>query len=264
MPCNGAVLAIVSKRPPKVLTYRRYTPPAIAVKDLFYTPDLQTDTQTLAGDQFRHAVRVMRKRAGDQLMFTDGAGTLATVVLKEVGKREATFQVQQSEVIAPRNYTLSVAVAPTKNTKRIEWALEKMIEMGVDRFVPIRCDHSERLSLKVDRLNAIAISAMKQSQQVFLPRVEEMISLSDYIAQQASLDVAKFIGYKDDSSSSLVDNYSKGRDVSFLIGPEGDFSDREIELAREAGFVPVILGENRLRTETAAVMAVAAIHTLNM
>ncbi len=234
------------------------------MKDLFYAPDLRSDGYTLEGDQFRHAVKVMRKRVGDELMFTDGAGMLATVVLTEVGKRGARFEVRDSMVVEKRPYSITVGVAPTKNTKRIEWALEKMVEMGIDRIVPIRCEHSERTVLKPDRLRTIAVSAMKQSQQAYLAEVADLIPLSNHLKNEATRDARKFIGYQDENSSSLRDNYEAGRDVSLLIGPEGDFSPGEIELALQAGFVPVLLGSNRLRTETAAVMAVAAIHTLNM
>jgi 16S rRNA (uracil1498-N3)-methyltransferase len=234
------------------------------VKDLFYAPDLRSDGYTLEGDQFRHAVKVLRKRVGDELMFTDGAGMLATVVLTEVGKRGARFEVRDSRVVERRPYSITVGVAPTKNTKRIEWALEKMVEIGLERIVPILCEHSERTVLKTDRLNAIAVSAMKQSQQAYLTDVADLTSLADHVRREADRDTLRYIGYQDENSSGITDNYTAGQDVSVLIGPEGDFSPEEIELARQAGFVPVLLGSNRLRTETAAVMAVAVIHTLNM
>ena len=158
-----------------------------------------------------------------------------------------------------------VAVAPTKNLDRIEWMAEKCAEMGIDRITPLLCRHSERKVLKTERLYKILVAAMKQSLKAQLPQLDELTPIEDLIAEGS--DAQRFIAYCDESlprkdRKSLAQVYDPTRDAVVLIGPEGDFDPQEVSSALEAGFVPVTLGESRLRTETAALMAVATMHTL--
>ena len=158
-----------------------------------------------------------------------------------------------------------LGVAPTKHLDRMEWLVEKCVEMGVDRIIPLRCHNSERTVLKTERLRKIMVSAMKQSLKATLPRLDELTPVEQVLAEP--FDGLRCIAYCDEQlpceeRKTLVGSYEPGKDVMVLIGPEGDFSPEEVVAAREAGFVPVTLGESRLRTETAGMMAVAAIHTL--
>ena len=158
-----------------------------------------------------------------------------------------------------------LGIAPTKNLDRIEWLVEKCVEMGVDRIIPLRCHNSERTVLKTERLKKIMVSAMKQSLKATLPRLDEMTPVEQVLAEP--FDGTRCVAYCDeqlprDQRQTLVSAYQPGRGTLVLIGPEGDFSPEEVQAARDGGFVPVTLGESRLRTETAGMMAVAAIHTL--
>ena len=156
-----------------------------------------------------------------------------------------------------------LCVAPTKNLDRIEWLAEKCTEMGIDRLIPIKCRYSERKELKTERLQKILVSAMKQSLKAVLPQLDEMTPVAEVI--NMPFEGQKYIAYCDDAVDRrlLAKEYKPGEDVMILIGPEGDFSKEEVDAALNNGFVPVSLGESRLRTETAAVSACFACHTLN-
>ena len=163
-------------------------------------------------------------------------------------------------------HRIVLGIAPTKNLDRIEWVVEKCVEMGVDRIVPLRCHNSERTVLKTERLRKIMVSAMKQSLKATLPRLDEMTPVEQVIAEPWS--GVRCIAYCDEqlpreARRTLADVYTAGQDVMVLIGPEGDFSPEEVQAATAAGFSAVTLGESRLRTETAGMVAVAAIHTLD-
>jgi 16S rRNA (uracil1498-N3)-methyltransferase len=159
-----------------------------------------------------------------------------------------------------------LAIAPTKNLDRIEWLVEKCVEMGIDRIIPLRCHNSERTVLKTERLKKIMVAAMKQSLKATLPQLDEMTPLEQVVAEP--FEGTRCIAYCDallprEQRRTLADVYRPGSDVMVLIGPEGDFSPDEVQAATTAGFIPVTLGESRLRTETAGLMAVAAIHALD-
>ena len=162
-------------------------------------------------------------------------------------------------------HRIVLGIAPTKNLDRIEWLVEKCVEMGVDRIIPLRCHNSERTVLKTERLKKIMVSAMKQSLKATLPQLDELTPIGHVLAEP--FDGTRCIAYCDeqlprDERHSLAGAYRPGSDVMVLIGPEGDFSPEEVQEARAAGFIPVTLGESRLRTETAGMMAVAWIHAL--
>jgi 16S rRNA (uracil1498-N3)-methyltransferase len=158
-----------------------------------------------------------------------------------------------------------VAVAPTKHSDRIEWLVEKLVEIGVDRITPLRCMRSERRDINAERLRKIAVAAMKQSLKALLPRVDEMTPLTAYLAEAAASGEQRFVGYCDADTERrlLARAYSPGAPVRLLIGPEGDFAPEEIAAALRAGYAPVTMGDNRLRTETAALTACDTIHIVN-
>ena len=223
---------------------------------LFYCPDIET-RQTLSEEESAHCVRVLRYTAVDEILITDGKGTTYTARITNPHPKHCDFEILARERQEPHHaFHLHIAVAPTKNIERLEWAVEKCVEIGVDEIKPLLCRFSERKQLRTDRLEKIILSAAKQSLTPYLPVLHELTPYDTFIREQAEKKHQKFIAhcYKEDKRV-LRDEIEQGRDVLVLIGPEGDFSEREIEDALRAGFIPVSLGNNRLRTETAAVVA---------
>ncbi len=232
----------------------------------FYAPDI-AEQPVLPEVESGHAVRVLRHREGDILEVVDGAGALYRCRLVAAHPKHAALEVEE-RIECPKVWkpTITLAVAPTKNMDRMEWLVEKLVEIGIDRIVPLRCERSERRELKSERLRKIAVSAMKQSLKAILPAVDETTPLTAFLREAASMtDTQRFVAWCDDTSerSLLAKTYTAGSDVVVLIGPEGDFSPAEVAMAVEAGFVPVTMGDNRLRTETAALVAVDTIHVIN-
>ena len=231
----------------------------------FYCPDI-ADTLTLGEEDSKHCVKVLRMAEGDTIEVVDGNGTLYTCRIAMAHPKRCAVEVVDSVKQLPHwGCRITLAIAPTKNLDRIEWLVEKCVEMGIDRIIPLRCHNSERTVLKTERLKKIMVSAMKQSLKATLPQLDEMTPIELVIGQAGS--GIRCIAYCDallprEERLSLATAYKPGQDVTVLIGPEGDFSPEEVAMAREAGFVPVTLGESRLRTETAGLMAVAWIHAL--
>ena len=227
---------------------------------LFYCPDIETK-QTLSEEESGHCVRVLRYTAGDEILITDGKGTTYTARITNPHPKHCDFEILTREKQQPHHaFHLHIAVAPTKNIERLEWAVEKCVEIGVDEITPLLCRFSERKQLRTDRLEKIILSAAKQSLTPYLPVLHELTPYDEFIKAQRdnphSANRLKFIAhcYKEDKRV-LKDEIVRGRDVLVLIGPEGDFSEQEIQSALSSGFVPVSLGNSRLRTETAAVVA---------
>lgn len=229
----------------------------------FYAPDILTDPILPASDS-QHCIRVLRMRQGDCIEVIDGRGNKYSCRIADANAHKTAVEIIGSETISPAwNYNITVAVAPTKNIDRMEWLVEKLTEIGVNRIVPLLCRHSERKEIKTDRLERIAVSAMKQSLKATLPQIDAMTPVDDIIS--ASLPGQRFIAYCDRSIPRriLTKEITPGTDATILIGPEGDFDPVEIHGALEAGFIPVSLGDNRLRTETAALVACDTIHIIN-
>ena len=232
----------------------------------FYCPDI-ADTLTLGEEDSKHCVRVMRMAEGDTIEVVDGNGTLYTCRITMAHPKRCAIEVLDKEVQTPHwGHRIVLAIAPTKNLDRIEWLVEKCVEMGIDRIIPLRCHNSERTVLKTERLKKIMVAAMKQSLKATLPQLDEMTPLDQVVAEP--FEGTRCIAYCDamlprELRRTLADVYRPGSDEMVLIGPEGDFSPDEVQAATTAGFIPVTLGESRLRTETAGLMAVAAIHALD-
>lgn len=223
---------------------------------LFYNPILTEETTQVAfsKDESRHIVKVLRKRVGDQLQITNGKGWLFIAEISLTDIKNCLAIILSKSFLPPRDYKIHLAVAPTKMNDRYEWFLEKATEIGVDTVTPIICDHSERKIIKNDRFEKILQSAMKQSLHYYLPKLKEAISFSEFI--DTVFSGQKFIAHCEETDRlSLKASLEPHTDVLILIGPEGDFSTKEIALAKASGFLPVMLGSTRLRTETAAVVA---------
>lgn len=223
---------------------------------LFYNPNIVSEQETFSFDkeESRHIVKVLRKKEGDKLFVTNGLGFLfeAEIVLATDHK----CQVKMVAVVLeePKKYRLHLAVAPTKMNDRYEWFLEKATEIGIDQITPIFCEHSERKHFNHERMEKILISALKQSNQYTLPKLNPAISFKEFMKQK--YDGLNFIAHCEETNrKSLKEMLQINTDVTLLIGPEGDFSSQEIEMALKAGYIPVTLGQTRLRTETAAIAA---------
>jgi 16S rRNA (uracil1498-N3)-methyltransferase len=217
----------------------------------------------LQEEEARHAIKVLRLRKDDEVFATDGIGNWFQCTINEIGKKHCSLQIQNiQQERGKKDYKIHIAIAPTKNIKRFEWFLEKATEMGIDEISPIISEHSERKDLKVVRSNKVITSAMKQSLKAYHPKLNEPIKYSKFIENIESdeLYIAHLI---DERQGDLKNLYKKNKDVCILIGPEGDFSKKEVEMAISKGFKAVRMGIERLRTETAALFAVANIHFVN-
>ncbi len=220
---------------------------------LFYTPDLEGSSYTLN----EHAVRVLRLQEGDIIQLIDGKGNFSNAKITEAHpKRIVDTQTEYGK----RKSWLHIAVAPTKNIDRLEWFLEKATEIGIDEITPILCEHSERKVIKDDRLEKVIVSAMKQSLKAYLPKLNPLTPLSELM--DTNFEGKKFVAHCYEQDKRQLKNEVAGSLASLvIIGPEGDFSESEVDEAMAKGFIPVSLGESRLRTETAALVAC---HTCNL
>jgi 16S rRNA (uracil1498-N3)-methyltransferase len=229
---------------------------------IFYCDRIQ-ECPELSEEDSVHAVRVLRHVEGDEITVVDGMGTFYSCAITEAHPKHCRFRILQEEKEQHWSYRVELAVAPTKNADRIEWCLEKATEMGLDRFVPLKTRFSERKDMKTGRLQRVAVSAMKQSLKATLPQIDEMTDIGTFLKEP--FDGQKFIAHclKDSPRKLLSQEIRPNTAVRVLIGPEGDFSESEVELAMANGYVPVSLGEQRLRTETAALASVHTVHVIN-
>jgi 16S rRNA (uracil1498-N3)-methyltransferase len=226
----------------------------------FYAPDLSGGaTHTLPEDESKHAVRVLRLGPGQAVELLDGRGGRYTAAVADANPKRCQLRITHHATVVPRAYFTHVAVAPTKNLDRMEWFVEKAVEVGVERLTFLRCARSERRELKLDRLEKIAISALKQSGQAWLPQLDEMTDFTAFVAELAP--ATTFIAHLEAGErTALAQVAGAGPGCCVLIGPEGDFTPEEIKLALGRGIRPVTLGASRLRTETAALAAVFTAH----
>ncbi len=228
---------------------------------IFYTPNLSGKSFVLDETESKHCVRVLRLAEGDEIVLVDGRGGWFVARIADANpKRCAVAVVDEKLSYGLRNFSIQVAIAPTKNIDRIEWFLEKATEIGITRVTPLLCHHSERKEIKADRLEKVMVSAMKQSLKAYLPQLDEMTKFATLVKQP--FNGQKFIAHCEEQHRELLKNVVRpGENYLILIGPEGDFSPEEIQLALDNGFLPVSLGKSRLRTETAGLVAC---HTFNL
>lgn len=226
---------------------------------LFYNPDIDANAQEIVfpKDESKHIIKVLRKNKGDILDLSNGKGMFFKAEITGTSPSGCEARILERETVKPLEYHLHMAVAPTKLNDRYEWFLEKATEIGISEITPIICDHSERTVVKPGRYERILQSAMKQSLKAWLPQLNEAVPFSEFIEKNSNTESQKFIAHCEESKRfSLKQKLKPGADVLILIGPEGDFSPQEIHTALENAFEPVSLGESRLRTETAAIVAV--------
>lgn len=227
---------------------------------LFYNEQLsESETNfTFDKEESRHLFKVLRKQTGDVIHVTNGKGFLFTGELNMVSEKKCAVQITDSKFFERKNPTICLAIAFTKSIDRIEWMLEKVTEIGVSSIQPLLCERSERNTYNEERLQKILISAMKQSNQFWLPELKTMLPFKKFVEQAVGV---KFIAHcVEEDKKELKNCISKDSCFTIAIGPEGDFSTKEIELAIKNNFIPVTLGETRLRTETAGLVAVHTIH----
>ena len=229
---------------------------------IFYAPYLSTCSD-LPEEESGHVVRVLRHVVGDEIDVVDGTGMWYHCRITSAHPKHCSVEILSSHPDSHWPYLVELAIGPTKNLDRMEWWLEKSVEIGLDRFVPLRCRFSERKELKTERLRKIAIAAMKQSLKATLPQIDEMTDFKRFIEEP--FDGQKFIAHcMDNQPRHLLSHLvRKGRDVRILIGPEGDFSQDEVSFALQNGYLPISLGDQRLRTETAALVSVHTVHLIN-
>lgn len=231
---------------------------------LFYNPELTADRAqfTFPQEESKHIVKVLRKKIGDTLYLTNGKGYLFESRITAADPKNCTVTILTAVKKPERAYKLHMAVAPTKMNDRFEWFLEKATEIGIDEITPLLCENSERRTLKQERMEKVVQAAMKQSLQTYIPKINKAITFTEFMAlsQESNLFIAHCAaGEKPSLKSSLTPN----KNTIILIGPEGDFSPSEIEITLKKGFQPISLGKNRLRTETAAMVACTAVALVN-
>ncbi len=228
----------------------------------FYAPDIESDGR-LPEVESSHCCRVLRMREGDRIEVVDGKGNVyrCEIVASHPKHTDVEILARETEILH-WNPRITLAVAPTKNMDRIEWMVEKAVEIGVNRIVFLDCLHSVRRTVKRERVEKIIISAMKQSLKATMPELDGPVAFDDFVRSESA--PLRYMGYCDPSVErhQFEREYDGIRDVTVLIGPEGDFSPEEVNLAIKSGFVPVTFGSTRLRTETAAIYSLCAAHTL--
>jgi 16S rRNA (uracil1498-N3)-methyltransferase len=231
---------------------------------LFYNPNIDETTETFSFDkeESKHIIKVLRKKDSDILLVTNGLGYLFETEITLASDSKCTVKVLSFEKKPASKFHLHLAVAPTKINDRYEWFLEKATEIGVSEITPIICDRSERKVIKNDRFDKIILTAMKQSNELYLPKLNEAITFKEFLKREN--EGLQLIAHCEETDKKTLKSVLKPNEsVTLLIGPEGDFSEKEIALAIDKQFIPVSLGNTRLRTETAAIVACHSIVFFN-
>ncbi len=231
----------------------------------FYKEDITANSTAVVLDEdtSKHVVQVLRMQNREQLQLTDGKGNLFTCEITDNNRKKCAVVIKQTTNYKPPTTNITIAISLLKNANRFEWFLEKVTEIGVTQIIPLVCERTEKTAFKFERMKSILVSAMLQSQQCWLPQMGEPVKYKDFI--EAGNAAQKFIAHCEDENNkvpltSKLLNPSTSKVI--LIGPEGDFTTKEIELALQNNFIAVSLGNTRLRTETAGVMAAALLQNL--
>lgn len=231
--------------------------------NLFYQPLINENIHYLDPEESKHCTKVLRKKSGDLIDITDGKGFFYKASIIDPDPTKCTFHIEQTTPEPSRNFHLHIAISPTKNPDRTEWFVEKAIEIGIDEITFVDCEHTERARIKPERIIKIAVSAMKQSLKASFPAIHELTPFDEFLTNNNSTE--KFIAFVDEHNPlHLMQVASSGKRSMILIGPEGDFSGRELSLAINAGYQKVSLGQSRLRTETAGLAACHIINLINL
>jgi len=220
----------------------------------FFTSEIISGLEVLDREESRHCIKVLRKRTGDLIRIIDGKGTEAEFEIIESDPTNCKLKLVSSTIHKKSSPGIHIGIAPTKQLERMEWFIEKTSEIGIDEITFLKTSNSERKSVNLDRAHKKAITALKQSGNVFLPEIHDQTPFSQFVQNCNSQQ--KFIAYLEEGlTRHLFDEVLEGTSVTVLIGPEGDFTQKEIEEAKQNNFVPISLGKSRLRTETAGLMA---------
>ncbi len=237
--------------------------PQVKMSQLFYTPKIENGFAIFEEEEARHLISVLRKKIGDRLQLTDGQGFFYEAELADAGKRQVLARINSKTAAVPlRKSRLHIGIAPTKQMERLEWFLEKATEIGVDEITPLLCQRSERDNLRLDRLEKILVSAMKQSLRAWLPKLNSPTRFQDF-AQKTSEAQKRLAWCSEEPLPHLKNTLLPEQDAVIAIGPEGDFTPEEVEIALANGFQGVSLGQARLRTETAGLLAVGIFNVGN-
>ena len=230
--------------------------------NIFYTPDISSENYILNEEESKHCVRVLRLKKGDEIFLVDGKGGFYKADIIDDNAKKCSVIIKEKQIeYEKKDFYLHIGIAPTKNIERLEWFLEKATEIGVDEITPLICKHSERKEVKNERLEKVIISAMKQSIKAYLPKLNSAMNFKEFT--QKDFKGQKFIAHLSDSSQKLQSVYQQRNNVLILVGPEGDFSEEEINSAEQNSFQEISLGNSRLRTETAGLVACEIINLLN-
>jgi 16S rRNA (uracil1498-N3)-methyltransferase len=222
----------------------------------FYEENIQQPTHILSEETSKHCVQVLRMKEGEQLQLTDGKGSLFTAAIIDADKKHCIVKIESTENLKRKRQNISIAISLLKNPSRLEWFMEKATEIGALEIIPLICDHTEKQNFRFERMQNILVSAMLQSKQAWLPQLHQPKNFIDLINED--FNGSKLIAHcAEDEKRSISDIDHSFKSKLILIGPEGDFSKEEIELALTKNFIPVSLGTTRLRTETAGIVAVA-------
>jgi len=231
------------------------------MQNLFYQPDISSGAAYLNPDESRHCVKVLRKKYGDVIFDTDGQGNIFESAVAKADPHKCLFTIRSSVHHPARPYSIHLGIAPTKNADRMEWLIEKSMEIGIDRVTFIQTHRSERPSLNAERMEKIAVSAMKQTLYPYLPVINPIMPLHKFLEYTGTGQ--KFIAQANPDNAHLMDCATPHGNFTVLIGPEGDFTPDELYQAASKGFVPVSLGTSRLRTETAGLAACLILNLIN-
>ena len=230
---------------------------------LFYAPDINSERYTFNEEESKHAVKVLRLKKGDHIHITNGKGILFKTEVTDPSPKKCSVRIlEKTKAFEDKGFRIHIAIAPTKNTKRFEWFLEKCTEIGIDEITPLICEHSERKAIRKERHEKVLIAAMKQSVKAYLPTLHDPVEFNHFISNAE--EEFKAIAISDKSQKDHLKKLCVGmKNILVLIGPEGDFSTDEVEGAISNGFKRVSLGKSRLRTETAGVVACNIVNTMN-
>lgn len=224
---------------------------------------IQNNVAILNEDESLHCVKVLRHKVGDIIQVIDGNGTRAIGKIEAAHAKQCAVSLSEKEVVKQtRQYKIHIAIAPTKNIERIEWFVEKAVEIGVDEISFIKCKNSERTVIKDDRLKKVAEAAVKQSQQAYIPKLNSLVDYKEFIKKDTS-DIKLIAHCEKESKQHLKQYITSNKSYTILIGPEGDFTKGEIAIALSTSYIPVALGDTRLRTETAGLFACNALAVIN-
>ncbi len=233
---------------------------------LFYNENIEKHTQncTLDKEERNHMVKVLRKKIGDRIHFTNGRGIRAEGIIEQIDPKSVRLKIENTISVPKPSYSLHIAIAPTKNNDRFEWFLEKATEMGISEVTPVICNQSERKTVKEDRLERVVLSSVKQSLEDWKPIINHSISVEEFLEQNRSGEL--YIAHCETNMKRIefAKTVVPKSKITVLIGPEGDFSKSEIDKALQKGYKAVSLGNKRLRTETAGVYVAAATAIKNL